>query len=108
MSTWAGNLIKLTRVKTGLSQRELAKRSGTSQPAIAAYESGRKDPSLSTLSRIVRGAGLELRIGLAPYDDHDEWIRRYEANLPPATVERVRAELEELRGLAAAARKRPA
>ena len=100
MTTWAGNLIKLTRMKTGLSQRDLAERAGTSQPAIAAYEAGRKDPSVSTLAKIVRAAGLDLRIGLAPHDDHDEWLRLYEERLAPDVRRRVRRELEEMRGLA--------
>lgn len=82
MSTWAGNLIKLARHDAGLSQRELARRAGTSQATLSAYEAGRKSPSLDTLARIVRAAGQDLRIQLAPYDDHDDWVRAYEAALP--------------------------
>lgn len=82
MSSWAGNLIKLARHDARLSQRELARRAGTSQATLSAYEAGRKSPSLDTLARIVRAAGQDLRIQLAPYDDHDDWVRAYEANLP--------------------------
>lgn len=105
MSSWAGNLIKLARLKTGLSQRELAARAGTSQPTIAAYESARKSPGLDTLARIIRAAGLDLRIALAPYDDHDEWLARFEAGLPPEVVARARKQREELRAAAAARRR---
>jgi transcriptional regulator with XRE-family HTH domain len=94
MSTWAGNLIKLARYDTGLSQRELARRAGTSQAAIAAYESGRRSPSLDTLARIVRAAGQDLRIQVVPYDDHDDVMAAYEASLPEETraaLERERA-----------------
>lgn len=104
MGSWAGNLIKLARMESGLTQRELALRAGTSQPTIAAYESGRKEPSLTTLKRIVRGAGLELRIRLAQYDDHDEWVRRYEERLPADALERARRVDEELREMARAER----
>lgn len=97
MATWAGSLIRLARAKTGLSQRELARRAGTSQPTIAAYETGRKEPMLSTLSRIIRAAKLDLRAGLVAYDDHDEWIRSYESSLPSDVRERVRASHEALR-----------
>jgi transcriptional regulator with XRE-family HTH domain len=97
MTTWAGSLIRLARAKTNLSQRELARRAGTSQPTIAAYETGRKEPSLSTLSRILRAARLDLRTRLVPHDDHDEWIRRYESSLPSEARERVRASDEALR-----------
>jgi transcriptional regulator with XRE-family HTH domain len=86
MSSWAGNLIRLARRERGLSQRDLARRAATSQAAIAAYESGRRSPSLETLARIVRAAGLDLRIRMEPLDDHDAWLSRYEANLPPDVV----------------------
>ena len=96
MSTWAGNLIKLARHDGGLPQRELAKRAGTSQAAIAAYESGRRSPTLETLSRIVRAAGQDLRIQVVAYDDHDDAMAAYEASLSEETLgalERERARL---------------
>ncbi|CAN5651898.1 hypothetical protein BH24ACT26_BH24ACT26_06900 [soil metagenome] len=86
MTTWAGNLIRLARREKHLSQRELARRAGTSQAAIAAYESGRRSPTLETLARIVRAAGLDLRIRLEELDDHDQWLARYEAGLPADVV----------------------
>lgn len=96
MSTWAGNLIKLARHDGRLSQRELAKRAATSQAAIAAYEAGRRSPTLETLTRIVRAAGQDLRIQVVPYDDHDDGIAAYEASLPDQTraaLERERSRL---------------
>jgi len=45
-----------------LTQSELAELGGTSQPTIAAYESGAKVPSLRTLRRLAAAAGLELDI----------------------------------------------
>jgi hypothetical protein len=52
------------------------------------------------LKRIVRGAGLELRIRLAKYDDHDEWVRRYEERLPADARDRALRVDEELREMA--------
>lgn len=94
MSTWAGNLIKLARRDAGLSQRELARAGGTSQGAIAAYESGQRSPTLETLTRIVRAAGQDLRIQVVAYDDHDDAMAAYEASLSEET----RAALERERG----------
>lgn len=88
MSTWAGNLIKIARLEAKLSQRELARRAGTSQAALSAYESGKKSPTLDTLHRVVRAAGQDLRIQVVPYDDHDERVARYEASLDPSDLER--------------------
>lgn len=93
MSTWAGNLIKLARSNAGLSQRELATRAGTSQATLSAYEAGRKSPTLETLARVVRAAGLDLRITLAPLDRDDEWLAAYEASLPPEQVAQWRRRL---------------
>jgi len=85
MSSWAGTLIKLARRDARLSQRELARRAGTSQATLSAYEAGKKSPSLDTLARIVQAAGLDLRIQLAPHDDHDVAMAAYEASLPQRT-----------------------
>lgn len=49
-----------------MTQAEVAATSGTSQPAIAAYESGSKSPTLRTLRRIAAALGLEMTIGFVP------------------------------------------
>lgn len=55
-------LISLVRHKAGLSQEELAKRAGTSQPAVARYETGKASPSTSTLLRLLRAGGYDLDV----------------------------------------------
>jgi len=44
------------RRRAGLSQRELARLSGVAQPNIAAYESGRRQPSPKMLVRLAAAA----------------------------------------------------
>ena len=59
----------LTRLReaSGLSQRELARRLGVSQPFVAKLESGRvKNLELRTLVRTVAALGGELRVVIAP------------------------------------------
>ena len=90
MTTWAGNLIKLARLEARLSQRELARRAGTSQATLSAYEAGRKSPSFETLVRVIRAAGQDLRVQVVPYDDHDEVMAAYEASLPRSDLARFR------------------
>lgn len=58
----AGTLLKAARSQAGLSQRELARRAGTSQSAIAAVESGRKQPSVATLTRWLGATGRQLAL----------------------------------------------
>ena len=48
------------RQLVGISQAALAIRAGTSQPTIAAYESGAKSPTVRTLERLAAAVGLEL------------------------------------------------
>jgi len=57
----AGALIE-ARARAGLSQKELARRMRTTQPAIARMESGRQLPSSATLLRLAEATGTKLRI----------------------------------------------
>jgi transcriptional regulator with XRE-family HTH domain len=62
----AGSLIRSARQHAGLSLRELARRAGTSHATLAAYESGRTVPTVTTLDRVVRACGVSLEPTLAP------------------------------------------
>ena len=74
----SGDLLREARLRAGLTQAELARRAGTSQSAIARWESGAVQPSLERLRELIRACGLELTLGIANYDDsYDEWIERY-------------------------------
>lgn len=48
------------RIKKGLTQKELAKRAGTKQSAIARFESGRSNPSIKFLGKLSSSMGLKL------------------------------------------------
>jgi predicted nucleotidyltransferase/DNA-binding XRE family transcriptional regulator len=56
----AATLLRDTRQAAGLTQASLAQRAQTSQPAVAAYESGSRTPTLSTLERLLAACGREL------------------------------------------------
>jgi transcriptional regulator with XRE-family HTH domain len=62
----AAEILRTARRDAGLSQAELAARAGTSQATVSAYESGRKEPSLSTLSRLLDVTGTRLTVEPAP------------------------------------------
>ena len=92
------HLIRIARRRAGLSQEELARRAATSQAAISAYESGRRSPSVATLSRILAASGFELRMRLADPDTHDVTRRIAEGLLPADQVDAfARAEAERVR-----------
>lgn len=59
-SVSAALLVREARERAGLSQRTLASRCKTSQPAIARYESGLTVPRTDTLERLLAACGEEL------------------------------------------------
>ncbi|MGH2408294.1 MAG: helix-turn-helix domain-containing protein [Candidatus Limnocylindrales bacterium] len=56
----AATILRYARRHAGLSQRELARRTGIAQPAIARIERGSVSPRLDTLERLLAGAGQVL------------------------------------------------
>lgn len=75
-------LISRARQRAGLTQAELARRAGTSQPVISAYEHGRRDPSITTLRRLISATGAELDL-VVTASDH--------GGVPPALTDTQRA-----------------
>ncbi len=55
-----GVLVREHRLAAGLTQSDLAKRSGMSQPAIARLEAGGAEPTIATLRRIASALNIEL------------------------------------------------
>jgi transcriptional regulator with XRE-family HTH domain len=99
------NVVKRLRWQSDLTQAELASRSGTSQPTVAAYEAGKKQPNLRTLSGMASGAGFELYVEFVPpltREDrrslhlHRRIAQRLMAD-PEATLQRARANLAKMR-----------
>lgn len=83
----------MARQRSGLTQDELAAQAGITQQVVSAYETGRREPTLPTLKKLLAAAGFEMRIHLEPLDRHDESLEQFLGSLPPET----RADLEEAR-----------
>ena len=60
------SVIRSLRRAAGMTQTELAKAGGTSQPTIAAYEAATKSPTVGTVERLARGVGLEAHVSFHP------------------------------------------
>jgi transcriptional regulator with XRE-family HTH domain len=58
-----------------MTQAELAKRAGISQPHLAAIEKGRLDPQVRTLKRIFEALSCDLTIVPRPKKDLEEVLR---------------------------------
>lgn len=83
-------ILRDMRKSAALSQRALAERAETSQPAIARYERGSSTPSWETLERLAEACGRRLRLSaeIAP-DPHDVALAERFLELTPE--ERLRA-----------------
>lgn len=85
-----GTLLHQLRSAADLSQRELARRAGTSQPAIARYERGIATPSWKTLQRLAAACGRNVRLSAEIVaDPHDVELAARMLELTP--LERLRA-----------------
>jgi transcriptional regulator with XRE-family HTH domain len=59
-------LLRAARRDAGITQVELATRAGTTQSAVASYESGAKRPNLATLSRLLDGCEHDVEVLTRP------------------------------------------
>jgi uncharacterized protein len=64
----SGLLLREARRRVGLSQSELARRAGVAQSVVSAYESGKRQPALPTLSRLIAATGHQMTITLERSD----------------------------------------
>lgn len=88
----AGSLLRSARTRVGLSQTAFAELLGIAQPTLSAYESGRRQPTLPTLMRLLARAGLDLRMELAEQDRHDAILAEWERTLEPRERDRLEAQ----------------
>ena len=72
----AAAVLRAARHRSGLSQRALAARAGTSHATLSAYESGAKVPRVDTLLRVLRAAGFAADVALSVRADADPADRR--------------------------------
>jgi transcriptional regulator with XRE-family HTH domain len=81
-----GELVKHTRVRHGLTQRQLAHRAGTSQSAVARIESGKEEVTWSRLRLLLLVMGEQPVLESAPLPGrYDAWDVLEQRSLPPAT-----------------------
>jgi transcriptional regulator with XRE-family HTH domain len=86
----AGNLLRLARLRRGLSQRQLAELAGVPQSTIGRIETHRQQPTLPLLARLLAAADLELRTRIEDYDDHDDVLDAESSRMSAAQRRRLR------------------
>lgn len=58
------------RTSQGLTQKQLAERTGIHQADISKLENGTRNPTLNLLKRLADGMGMTLKIEFVPRDKH--------------------------------------
>lgn len=64
------------RSENGLTQRELAKHLGVSQPRVVELESGEKNPQIETLVKIAATTGVEFAFNVVPAGREPTLVRK--------------------------------
>jgi transcriptional regulator with XRE-family HTH domain len=64
----SARIIREARLRAGLTQAELADRSGRDRTVVARWEQGVVSPSVDTLAELVEACGFELPLELVPRD----------------------------------------
>jgi transcriptional regulator with XRE-family HTH domain len=86
----SADLIREARLRAGLTQYELAERTGRDRSVIARWEQGAVAPSLDTLVELVRACGFELPLELIPRDEANlERLRKNVLLSPERRVKRI-------------------
>lgn len=79
----AAEWVNGARRSAGLTQRQLAERSGVPQPTIARIEAGKQMPRADTLDRLLRACGWELDMTLRRGEGEDRGLIRSWLDLTP-------------------------
>src|ERR687891_2227479 len=86
----SADLIREARLRAGLTQYELAERSGRDRSVIARWEQGAVAPSVETLLELVRACGFDLPLDLVLFDHGgDERLRKNVLLSPERRVQRL-------------------
>lgn len=80
--------VRELRQFAGLTQIQFARKVGTSQPTIAAYEAGTKSPTLRTLDGMVTSLGLEYSVNWLTVQTRED---RRSLAYHQAVVEKIRS-----------------
>jgi transcriptional regulator with XRE-family HTH domain len=91
----SGTLIRQARTRAGLSQVQLAERSGKDRAQIARWERDAVTPSLETLRELLHACGFDLDLSLVPYRGPDAQLEaRLEKALDRTPQERLQTMLK--------------
>jgi transcriptional regulator with XRE-family HTH domain len=87
-------LIREARLRAGLSQVELSRRSGKDRAQLARWERDVVQPSFETLRELLHSCGFDLELTLVPYKADHKVDARLRKALTRSPQERLKAMLK--------------
>jgi len=91
-------LIREARLRAGLTQAELAERTGRDRSVIARWEQAAVAPSVDTLVELVRACGFDLPLELVPSEPREERLGKNQLLSPERRVQRFLSAAERANG----------
>src|SRR5438093_119902 len=79
----SSSLIREARLRAGLTQAEMADKTGRDRSVIARWEQGVVAPSVETLVDLVRACGFDIPLELVPFDTSDDSLLKKTTMLSP-------------------------
>ena len=86
-------LIREARLRAGLTQADLAERTGRDRSVIARWEQAAVAPSVETLTELVRACGFDLPLELEPLEKNER-VKKNAMLSPERRVQRLFAAIE--------------
>ena len=86
-------LIREARLRAGLTQAELAERTGRDRSVIARWEQAAVAPSVETLTELVRACGFDLPLELEPLETNER-VKKNAMLSPERRVHRLFSAIE--------------
>ena len=83
VSMSGSEIVKMVRLRAGLTQAEVASRCGTTQSAIARIERGGSEPSITRVESIARACGFDVNFSITAIDTNEEETFRRNLLLSP-------------------------
>lgn len=91
----AADLIREARLRAGLTQDELAQRSGVQRSVIARWEQGAVQPGFDNMLEVIAACGFDLPLMLVPRDTTlDERLDKNRLLSPERRAQRLLARLD--------------
>src|SRR5436190_8842721 len=96
LSTMRGaDLIREARLRAGLTQAELSRRTGTQRSVIARWEQGAVSPTFDNMLEVIEACGFELPLMLIPRDASlDDRLQKNRLLSPERRAQRLLTKLD--------------